>query len=262
MMSVVSNNVVCSSGFQHLQLKDETAVTLKLEDQAEVFLEVLGGSAITIKGEVNADANARLVVWNRSETPVHFDEEYDVRGSLVLAYGDANLAEVERKSVVHLNEQGAFAQIKSATLCAKKKHYVIDCISHVPHTEGLIENYSVVLVDGDYYMEATGKIDKGAYQSKSHQTSRALSMAEPQKSVILPKLLIDENDVEASHATSVGRMDEDQLIYMQSRGLTLAQALSLVSSGYLMPVTGVLSDEQLSMDLKEEIERLVETLCS
>ena len=80
--------------------------------------------------------------------------------------------------------------------------------------------------------------------------------------VILPKLLIDENDVQASHATSVGRIDENQLIYLQSRGLTEGQVLNLISTGYLMPIASFIENEQLQNQLKEEIESKVSASCS
>ena len=74
------------------------------------------------------------------------------------------------------------------------------------------------------------------------------------------ELLIDENDVQASHATTLGRVDEDQLYYMQSRGLTQKQCTSLISTGYLMPVTRFIEDETLKTKLQEEMERKIADL--
>ena len=66
-------------------------------------------------------------------------------------------------------------------------------------------------------------------------------------------MLIDENDVEASHATSVGSVDENQLFYMQTRGLTKKEVLSLIAVGYLSFITDVIDDE----DLKNEFVELL-----
>ena len=74
--------------------------------------------------------------------------------------------------------------------------------------------------------------------------------------------MIDENDVQASHAMSIGRVDEDQLYYMMSRGLSIEQCTSLISTGYLMPITEILSNEELRSSLAEEMERKISELCS
>ena len=133
--------------------------------------------------------------------------------------------------------------------------------SNVPYTYGNIENYSVVLDGGNYKMDATGLIKKGAYKSESHQTSRALTFDENQVSTIIPNLIIDENDVMASHATTVGRIDDNHLVYLQSRGLTLEEVMILISTGYLLPIADFIDNEKLRMDLIQKIESMVSKEC-
>mgnify|MGYP002710832516 FL=1 len=106
-------------------------------------------------------------------------------------------------------------------------------------------------------MNDTGRILKDAYGSNSHQSSRALVLSEDQTCEITPILLIDENDVQASHATTIGQIDENQLYYLQTRGLTKKQALGLITVGYLMPIASVLDDETLKEELTSKIEKKV-----
>ena len=77
----------------------------------------------------------------------------------------------------------------------------------------------------------------------------------------MPQLLIDENDVEASHATSVGSVDENQLFYMQTRGLTKNEVLSLIAVGYLSFITDVIDDEELKNSIIDHIENKVKEIC-
>ena len=72
-----------------------------------------------------------------------------------------------------------------------------------------------------------------------------------------PLLLIDENDVKASHATTLGQPDENQLYYLQTRGLSRKQALGLLTVGYIMPITELFEDETINQKLKNEIEMKV-----
>ena len=133
-------------------------------------------------------------------------------------------------------------------LCASASASSLDAVW--PETPG----YDV-RTDGSLVIDAVGRIVKGAHRSESHQTSRALCFEDGQTSKILPELLIDEDDVQASHAMSIGRMDEDQLYYMMSRGLSVEECASLVSTGYLMPVCDVIDHEELRTALRQELER-------
>lgn len=233
------------------------------EGQSSVFLNVKQASTLNLVVTANENTELTLLVWNNTSTPVVFEETYQVKRNAVLnlAYGECNNADLLRNSHVTLIEEGAKATIKSATLCKNKKKMSMTCTSSAPHTSGYIENYSVVLEYADYVLDATGKVEKGAHGSKSHQVSRALTFNENMNASILPKLLIDENDVEASHATSVGQIDENQMVYLQSRGLNEQQVLGLITIGYLMPITTFIQNEELKEVLTKEIESKVSQSC-
>ena len=238
---------------------DTEGMTLKVraEGKSEVYLRVLRAGFLQIESEAAEGADVSFLIWNASEERTRFAEDHTVGkdASLRIAYGEVNEAPMQRTSCVHLKEPGAYALVSSASLVRAEKTYRITVNSEAPHTDGIMENYAVVLQGGKFMMDATGKIEKGSFGSESHQTSRALCFDEKQNSTILPKLLIDENDVQASHATTLGRVDEEQMYYMQSRGLTVRQCTSLISAGYLMPVTQFIDDETLKNTLRDELER-------
>lgn len=51
---------------------------------------------------------------------------------------------------------------------------------------------------------------------------------------IAPKLLIEENDVVANHSALIGRFDEEELFYLQSRGIDRNTATILMTKGFLL----------------------------
>ena len=69
-----------------------------------------------------------------------------------------------------------------------------------------------------------GRIAKGATRSNAVQESRVLMLSERARGDANPILLIDEDDVTAGHAASVGRVDPLQLFYLMSRGITKARS--------------------------------------
>ena len=106
-------------------------------------------------------------------------------------------------------------------------------------------------------MWANGNIENGCHESQSHQKTRVLTLSKGHTAKVTPLLLIGENQVKASHALSIGQPNEEQLYYLQSRGLSKQQALGLLSIGYFMPVIHQIEDENQQILLQSEMERKV-----
>ncbi|MBR5289402.1 MAG: SufD family Fe-S cluster assembly protein, partial [Erysipelotrichaceae bacterium] len=158
--------------------------------------------------------------------------------------------------------RGAQCDMNSAVLSKGEKQLVTAIVHENLETKSYMNHSAVLLEGGKLHLDATGKIIKGAKGSKSHQKSRALTFDQPKYATVLPQLLIDENDVEASHATTVGQIDENQMYYLQSRGLTKNEATQLITLGALLPIAEVLSDALLKAQMKEKIEAKVNQVCS
>ena len=262
----VNTDIRLSAGFSEYEIESERdlEISIRAEEDCDVFFRIVKCPSLRIRGFVSAGVHASILFWNDSDTKTVFDESYEIMrdGNAVIAYGECNEAETERRIYTALRERGANALISTATLVNAKKKYDMQVVNFAPHTFGDMKNYAVVLKNGSLMIDAVGKIVKGAYGSESHQTSRAMSFEEGQKATILPELLIDENDVQASHAMSMGRVDDDVLYYMMSRGLTVQQCTSLISAGYLMPIADVIGNEELKNRLHAELERKLGEICS
>jgi Fe-S cluster assembly protein SufD len=125
------------------------------------------------------------------------------------------------------------------------------------HTLGNILNHGVVKDSATTIFNGIGKIEHGASKSDAEQTSRVLMLSEKARGDANPILLIDEDDVVAGHAASVGRVDPLQLYYMMSRGIRKEEAERLVIHGFLAPVVNQLPIEGVKKQLTEVIERKV-----
>jgi len=73
-----------------------------------------------------------------------------------------------------------------------------------------------------------------------------------------PILLIDENDVIAGHAASVGQVDPKQLYYLMSRGIDRKTAERLVIRGFLGDVLISIPSKKVRQELIQTIERKLE----
>ncbi len=102
-----------------------------------------------------------------------------------------------------------------------------------------------------------GTIDfkKGASRSKGKEEEYCMLLSPKAKSHAVPLLLCDEDDVEGEHAASAGRIDEDKLFYLMSRGFNEIEAKKIFIEASFAPILDKIPLEDLRTSIKEEIER-------
>ncbi len=255
------------SNFCHVIIDQDSEVELNIEinnnKKCQIFVQILQASKLNTNIYCKGLSNVSILFWNDTTHDIDIIDEVnlDKDSYLSLSYGELSLSNVKRVSHVHLNGEGSSIDLHSAMLTKTKKEYRLSCVHHEKNTTAKMSNYLVMLEGGTCILDAIGKIDQGASGSKSHQISKGLTFGQVKDAVILPELLIDENDVEASHATTLGQIDENQMVYLQSRGLTKESATQLITYGYLIPIASAIEDETLKQTCIDQIEKKVNELC-
>ena len=177
------------------------------------------------------------------------------RGTILrrgLTYRDSlinwNVAAMDEADVYHDNTtnilgDGSEANLKIVTLGVKeqKTYFNSEVVNQGLSSKGDILQHGVLLDRSHIVFNGVGFIVKGATGSNAYQSSRMLTLSSEAKADANPMLLIDENDVMAGHGASLGRIDEEQLYYLQSRGLTRKESSRLLVHGFLSPVISELT---------------------
>jgi len=158
-------------------------------------------------------------------------------------------------TVFHVRETGA--DIESKTMMFVKDEatqiHRIRINHYADHTKSYMRNHGVVAGSGRGEFENVGFIEQGATQADAQQESRIMTLDEAAKAFVHPILLIDEYDVVAGHAGSVGRASDEALYYLQSRGLTKREAQLLITEGFLRPVVEDITDAFTKQRIEKEI---------
>lgn len=124
-------------------------------------------------------------------------------------------------------------------------------------TDGQMLSHAVMKDSSRAIFNGITKIEKGATKSNGEQTERVLMLNDKARGDANPILLIDEDDVTAGHAASVGQINQNQLYYLMSRGISRAEAERLIIIGFLNPVVSNIPLEGLRKRLVEVIERKI-----
>lgn len=123
------------------------------------------------------------------------------------------------------------------------------------HTTGLINQRGVILEQSELIFNGIGQIIHGAHGAQADQQNRVLIMSPQARGDANPILLIDENDVQAGHAASVGPVDPQQMYYLMSRGIPRPQAQRMVIRGFLGAVLAAIPSQDVRDKMIDVLER-------
>lgn len=223
---------------------------------------VLGGD-FKKKTILEHDSQLQAIYLNQSnhQGDLNIDEHCQLFNDAVLevSYGELSDGNTYASYTYDLDGQGANAHLYLAAIAGNKdrKQYQVTLNHHAKNTYGFMENYGVVRHQSRLTFDGIGRIVKGMHQSESHQTSRII-VFEPQCiAKANPYLYIDDYDVKASHAASVGAMNEEHLYYLESRGLTKKHAMHLITMGYLLPAFKMINNDGLIKQIEDILLRKV-----
>lgn len=156
-----------------------------------------------------------------------------------------------------LKGDGSHADMKVVALSSGRQVQGIDTrvTNYGKNSVGNILQHGVILEKGTLTFNGIGHIIKGAKGADAQQESRVLMLSDQARSDANPILLIDENDVTAGHAASIGQVDPEDMYYLMSRGLDKETAERLVVRGFLGSVLVEIPVKEVRDEMAESIEK-------
>lgn len=148
---------------------------------------------------------------------------------------------------VILAEEQASAEVNAAYIM--NGWATLDITTDIEHLSPYTFSQQLVkgVVGGDAKGVFQGKIHiaKHAVKTEGYQLHRALLLTDTAEIDVKPELEIFADDVKCSHGAASGELDENQLFYMQSRGIGLAEAKQILIDAYLDDVISKIPAEPL-----------------
>lgn len=126
-------------------------------------------------------------------------------------------------------------------------------IHAAPYTSSIIRSRSISVGGGIAGFRGLIKVTKKAVQSTASMSCDSLLLDEDSVANTYPALKIDTNDVSVAHEARVGKIGDEQLFYLMSRGLSEEQAMQLIVGGFIEPIV-----KALPLEYAIELHKLVE----
>lgn len=111
--------------------------------------------------------------------------------------------------------------------------YSIDIYHNSPNTDSLVVNHGVNVEDNSLDFNVCGYIYKDSINCTCNQDNKIINLKNS-KSLIRPKLIIDNNMIEANHSAYIGSFKDNELFYLMSRGLSKKKSYDLLLKAYLI----------------------------
>ena len=189
---------------------------------------------------------------------------YNLVTKRAMAYRDATMEWIDgnlgsrltmKYPAVYMMEPGARGEILSIAFSSAGQHQdagakLVHC---APNTSGNIVSKSISKNGGRSSYRGLVKVMPGATKTRSSVVCDALILDAESRSDTYPYIEVDEQDVSIGHEASVSRIGEEQLFYLTSRGLTEAEASTMIVNGFIEPLI-----KELPMEYAVEMNRLIE----
>ncbi len=236
-----------------VDVKDNADVTVTEETESEDF-----NTSFT---EIYVGENAS-VEYGAVEKPGNFS--YSRRKAITKKYGSINWlngmfdGDLNRTKIeTTLKGDNSESEMTGVWYPTGEQHH--DISLHVRHigdnTKCDMDSRSVVDNKARSLYEGLQKVERSAVDTSSFQDQETLMLSDKAESDASPKLMIENPNVEASHAAAAGTVEKDKQHYLESRGLTDDKAERLVVKGFFEPVMREIKVPKVKESIRSEVQQ-------
>jgi len=155
---------------------------------------------------------------------------------------------------IYLLGQRAHGETLSVAFAGKNQHQDTGAkmVHLAPNTTSRITSKSVSKSNGRTTYRGLLHVAKGATNVKSSVRCDALLLDDESKTDTYPYMEINQEDATITHEATVGKIGDEQIFYLMTRGFSEEEALTLIVNGFIEPFT-----KELPMEYAVELNRLV-----
>lgn len=157
----------------------------------------------------------------------------------------------------NIKENGAKANINTIYLGTENQVFDINYIAELygQNSETNIEVQGALKDEAKKNFKGTIDFKKGSKKAKGDENEFCMLLSDKARSKALPMLLCTEEDVEGNHSSAAGKIEDDKLFYIMSRGLSEKDAMKLIVKAKYNKILETIKDEELKKEIVDEIDK-------
>ena len=122
-----------------------------------------------------------------------------------------------------------------------------------PYTSSTINSKSISKDGGQAFYRGLLEVQKGAYGSKSSISCESLMLDSESRSDTLPIIVLKDDDIDIGHEAKIGRISDDAIFYLMSRGISEEEAKAMIVRGFVEPIA-----KELPLEYAVELNKLID----
>jgi len=232
-------------------LFDISIITINIKDDTTLYLDInTDTTKLKIDFNILSNINFKLyinVIGNDSK--IRYTYNID-ENSLVSVIKYNRVDNIKEMVEVNLNGIGANIDYLFKSICTSKELYDYMIMHNTKNTVSNIKN-NIVNVSGSSSIQISSRVDKDITDCICNQFNRIINLTN-NKCEIRPILYIDTDDIDANHSALIGDFEEDELFYLESRGISRSNAYNLLIKGFL---NSGIDDEKLKTKIEDDLNK-------
>ena len=223
---------------------------------------------LTLQVELGAGAELELIRWIRSETSTGIlcqTDAVQAEGSKLHVYTVAHGSGLIRNNI-HVQQQGddAYTALYGLTLATAGGH--ADQYSRIQHAALRGQSHqhykAVAAPSSSTVFNGVLRVEQDAQETNAFQKSSNLMLDQPGSGIpsgkvhAKPELQILADNVRCSHGATMGRLQEDAVFYLRSRGIPQDEARRILTLAFALEIVDLVPDEVLRQQMQNTLEAL------
>lgn len=226
---LVKNNIVDNYENEYVIIVDNV-ITFKKNCDYNIYYEEC--SNINIEIRVLDNVYVKLFEY-MCDLDINSNITYNIsdNGTLLLFKFYSN-KKVSENVIINLNGYMSKVNYNFSNICISDEKYTFVINHNNSNSFSDISNKSICLEEAKIEFNIDTIVEKNNVLCNMNQDTKIINFGD-NKSMIKPNMYINENDVEARHASVIGKFNEDELFYLMARGIDYNNAIKLLVKGYI-----------------------------
>ena len=227
--------------------------SLKLEIKKDTSLELNYKEETKIETIIIVNKNINLNIYEKIEgTTAKIRTKYYLKeNSKTKISKFNNIKEIKEYAIINLDEENASIEYNLKTIAEQEENYDILTYHNASNTTSIINPNGVNIKNGKLKFNVSSFVPNKIIKCDAEQNNKIINLTN-NECIINPNLYIDEYDVEASHSAWIGKFKEEDLFYLESRGINKQEATKLLVKGFLINKLEIREEE------KENIKNIID----
>ena len=236
------------NSLEQIVLDNLDTLNLDLEQNSR-YIILTNSDNDNVNININKDVTSEIVLFSKIKSKVNLNVKINENAKLKIDVISMNNS---TEDSYNFDLIGEYAELNMNVLSLAKeakKEFLFNVNHLAPETKSTVSNNGISFSNGKNYFKVNGIIKPNMKNSDVRQITKGIILEPTGECLAEPILLIDYHDVKAYHGATIGKISDDDLFYLMSRGLSKEESFMLIINGLLEPFIRNITNETI----KEEV---------